>query len=157
MAIVVDEDTYPIVLQGFPAEKGERALHDLFARMSAIAKRSIRQDTVHVIVALGDEHFTAAERKLVADQMTIAPKDEAARVVGAFAVIESGFARGVLTALHWLSPESIPVVGAPTPEAAVEMAAARLRARGVPVGSDTVATVTAAAAKLHAACRAKPA
>jgi hypothetical protein len=157
MAIVVDEDAYPIVLQGFPAQKGERALHDLFARMSAVAKRSIRQETVHVIVAVGNEHFTAAERKLVADQMTIAPKEEAARVVGAFAVIESGFARGVLTALHWLSPDSIPVVAAPSPEAAIEMAVARLRARGVPVGSDTVTAATTAAAKLHASCRANPA
>jgi hypothetical protein len=140
MAIVIDEDAYPFVLQAFAPVKGEPALHELFARMSAIANRAIEQSTVHVVIAVGDERFTAAERKVIAEQMAIAPKLEAARVVGAFAVIESGFARGVLTALRWLSPNSIPVVAA-------------LKEHGVEVPAAIVGNARVAAKKLHAAFR----
>ncbi|HEY1694296.1 MAG TPA: hypothetical protein VGG39_19135 [Polyangiaceae bacterium] len=153
MAIVVDEDAYPFVLQGFAHTKGEPALHELFARMSVIAKRAIGNDTVHVVVAVGDERFTAAERKLLAEQMAIAPKDEVARVVGAFAVIESSFARGVLTALRWLSPDSIPVVTASTPDEAIDLGLARLTAHGVAVPATVSGSARAAAKKLHAALR----
>jgi hypothetical protein len=153
MAIVIDEDAYPFVLQAFAPVKGEPALHELFARMSAIANRAIEQSTVHVVIAVGDERFTAAERKVIAEQMAIAPKLEAARVVGAFAVIESGFARGVLTALRWLSPNSIPVVAASTPDEAIELAVARLKEHGVEVPAAIVGNARVAAKKLHAAFR----
>ncbi|HEY6460876.1 MAG TPA: hypothetical protein VIY73_12020 [Polyangiaceae bacterium] len=153
MGIVVDEDAYPFVIQGFARVKGEAALHELFARMSVIARRAIEQGSLHVVVAVGDERFTAAERKIIGEQMAIAPKDEAARVVGAFAVIESGFARGVLTALRWLSPNSIPVVTASTPDEAIDLGFARLHEHGVAVPATVVESARAAAKKLHAAFR----
>jgi hypothetical protein len=150
VTITLDEDAYPIVLQGFPAgPKGEAALHDLFARMSVLAERAARDGTVHVVVALGDEHFTAAERKVVAQRMEEATPEEAARVVGAFAVIESGFARGVLTALRWLAPHVIAIVAAATPDEAIDLARARLHAVGVDVPLDVIVRARIAARKLH--------
>src|SRR5262249_39297017 len=144
------EDTYPFVLQGFPAgPKTEPAILSLFGRMSEIGERAVRGGTVHVVVAVGDEHFTAAERKLIAECMSKASRAEAERVVGAFAVIESTVARGVLTALRWLAPSVIPVVAARTTDEAIDLATARLRTAGVDVQADTIAQARISARKLH--------
>ena len=152
--IVLDEASYPFLLQGFRAgSKAEHDLRDLFRRMSTIAERAAEQGTVHVVVALGDENFSAAERRVVADCMAKATPEEAARVVGAFAVIESGFARGVLTALRWLAPQVIPVIAASTPDEAIDLAAARLREVGVDVPLTVDAQARAHARALHSRLR----
>ena len=155
MSITLDDSAYPILVQAFPAgPKTEAALRDLFRRMAEVNARALLEHTHHVVVAVGDETFTAAERKLIAECMSQAPPEEAARVVGAFAVIESGFARGVLTALKWLAPKVIPVVAAATPEEAVELARERLEAEGVTVSLETIAIARRVARRLHAAVRA---
>jgi hypothetical protein len=134
MSISVDDGAYPFVLQQFPrGRKPERELYALFARMSEIAKRAAHARTVHVVVAVGDEDFNAAERKIIAACMEAAPPEEVAHVIGAFAVIESPLARGVLTALRWLAPMTLPVVPARTPDEAIDLAAARLRGAEVTV------------------------
>jgi hypothetical protein len=154
MSITLIEETYPFILQGFPAgPKTEPAIRELFGRMSAIAERAVRERTIHVVVALGDEHFTAAERKLIAECMAQASREEAERVVGAFAVIESTVARGVLTALHWLAPGAVPVVAAPTTDEAIHLATARLRTAGVDVHAEIVAQARISARKLHDSVR----
>jgi hypothetical protein len=158
VAITLDDSAYPIILQGFPAgPKTEAALRDLFQRMSVVAARAVRDRTVHVVVAVGDERFTAAERRVVAECMSMATRQEAACVVGAFAVIENGFARGVLTALRWLAPHAIPVVAAATPDEAIDLARARLRDAGVIVSPDVVARAHIVARKLHPAMKHPPA
>jgi hypothetical protein len=150
MSITLIDETYPFILQGFPAgPKTEPALLDLFRRMSEIAKRAVESGTVHVVVAVGDEHFTAAERKVVAECMSQAPREEAERVVGAFAVIENPFARGVLTALRWLAPNVIPVVAASTTDEAIELGKACLQKAGVAVKADVIGLARVSARKLH--------
>jgi hypothetical protein len=150
MGIALVDETYPFILQCFPVgPKTEPALRDLFRRMSEIAQRAVESGTVHVVVALGDEHFTAAERKVIAECMSQAPREEAERVVGAFAVIENPFARGVLTALRWLAPKAIPVVGASTTDEAIELAKACLREAGVEVHADVIGHARVSARKLH--------
>jgi hypothetical protein len=154
VSIAVVEETYPFVLQGFPkGPKTEPALRELFRRMTAIGARAIRDGTVHVVVALGDEHFTAAERRVIADCMAHASKEEAIHVIGAFAVVESGFARGVLTALRWLAPNVIPVVAAATTDEAIDLARARLELAGNAAPPEIVATARVSARKLHESCR----
>ena len=154
MSITLIDETYPFILQGFPAgPKTEPALRDLFRRMSEIAQRAVEGGTVHVVVAVGDEHFTAAERKVVAECMSQAPRQEAERVVGAFAVIENPFARGVLTALRWLAPKAIPVVAAGTPDEAIELARACLQRAGVGVHPDAVDHARIRARRLHDSAR----
>jgi hypothetical protein len=150
MSITLIDETYPFILQGFPlGPKTEPALRELFQRMSEIAQRAVESGTVHVVVALGDEHFTAAERKVIAECMSQAPRVEAERVVGAFAVIENPFARGVLTALRWLAPNVIPVVAAGTTDEAIELAKACLRRAGVDVHADVMGHARVSARKLH--------
>jgi hypothetical protein len=154
MGITLIEETYPFLLQGFPAgPKTEPALRDLFRRMSGIAQRALKNGTVHVVVAMGDENFTAAERKIIAECMAQASREEAGRVVGAFAVIESTFARGVLTALRWLAPKAIPVVAAGTPDEAIELARACLQRAGVGVHPDAVDHARIRARRLHDSAR----
>jgi hypothetical protein len=150
MSIALIDETYPFILQGFPVgPKTEPALLDLFRRMSEIAQRAVENGTVHVVVALGDEHFTAAERKVIAECMSQAPREEADRVVGAFAVIENPFARGVLTALRWLAPNVIPVVATSTTDEAIELAQACLRVAGVDVHANVIGHARVSARKLH--------
>jgi hypothetical protein len=157
MGITLIDETYPFILQGFPTgPKTEPALIDLFRRMSEIAQRAVENGTVHVVVAVGDEHFTAAERKVVAECMSQAPREEAERVVGAFAVIENPFARGVLTALRWLAPNVIPVVAASTTDEAIELAKACLQKAGVDIHPDVVGHARVGARKLHDAVRSGP-
>ena len=158
MSITLIDETYPFILQGFPAgPKTEPAVRDLFRRMSEIGQRAVKGGTVHVVVAVGDEHFTAAERRLVAECMAKASREEAERVVGAFAVIESTFARGVLTALRWLAPNVIPVVAAGTPDEAIALAKACLHQAGVDVLPEVVGLARVSARKLHDSVRGGPA
>jgi hypothetical protein len=154
MCISIDEGAYPFVLQGSPrGRKPPDDLRALFVRMAAIAQRAVREGTFHVVVAVGDEDFNAHERKLMATCMAEAAPELAARVVGAFAVVENAFARGVLTALRWLAPGAIPVVAAATPEEAIELARAQLRANGVNVSDTVTARAIATARKLHSEIR----
>ena len=151
MSILVDADAYPFVLQRFPrGPKGEAALAELFDCMAEIGARALRDDTFHVVIALGDEEFTAPERRSIAMRMRAAPPAQAARVVGAYAVIENAFARGVLTALRWLAPSAIPVVPAATPDAAIDLAEARLRKALVRVAPDVELKARVAARRLYA-------
>jgi hypothetical protein len=151
MAIPLDLDCYPIVLQGFPrGRKSEADLLELFAKMSVVGQRAARNHTVHVVIAVGDDDFNAAERGVIASCMAAAPAEEAACVVGAFAVIENTFARGVLTALKWLAPHSIPVVPAASPDEAISLAAARLVAAGVKLDTAIKDRAHVHARRLHA-------
>jgi hypothetical protein len=153
MSIVLIED-YPFVIQGFPkGPKAETAIRDLFRQMSAIGARATREGTVHVVIAVGDENFSAAERKLIAECMAHASREEAVHVIGAFAVIQSGVARGVLTALRWLAPNVISVIATATPDEAIDLARARLEHAGVEVAPDVVARARADARRLHAEMR----
>jgi hypothetical protein len=154
VSITLDDSAYPFVVQAFPVgPKTEAALRDLFRRMSAFADRAVREHARHVVVAVGDEHFTAAERKVIADCMSQASAEEQARVIGAFAVIESSLARGVLTALRWLAPSVIPVTAAATPHEAIDLARGRLEAAGIHVAPDTVVRARIVARQLHEAVR----
>jgi hypothetical protein len=150
MSIPLDLDCYPLILQGFPrGRKSEDDLIALFDRMRAVGRRAVETGAIHVVVALGDEDFNAAERKLIAARMAQAPADEAACVVGAFAVIENTFARGVLTALKWLAPSVIPIVPASTPDEAIDLAEACLRSNGVVPAPIVVERARIHARKLH--------
>ncbi len=132
MTIPLDLELYPFIIQGFPrGPKAESDLVTLFDQMEVVGRRAVDSGTVHVVIAVGDEGFSAAERKMIAGRMATAPPDIAERVVGAFAVIENAFARGILTALKWLAPNTIPIVPARTPEEAIDLAAECLRAKGV--------------------------
>jgi hypothetical protein len=154
MSILLDLESYPIILQGFPrGPKTEAELGALFDQMALVGRRAVESRAVHVVVALGDESFTAAERRIIANRMSRAPADEAARVVGAFAVIESTLARGVLTALKWLAPRVIPVVAAATPDEAIDLAEACLGANGVIPALAIIERARIRARKLHAQMR----
>ena len=155
MTIPLDLESYPFILQGFPRRrKTKEEIDALFAEMAIVGRRAVETHALHVVVAVGDEDFNAAERRIIADHMAQAPAAEAACVVGAFAVIESTFARGVLTALKWLAPSVIPVVAAPTPETAIHLAEMCLRANGVVPPLAIVERARLHARKLHAKMRA---
>jgi hypothetical protein len=155
MTISLDLDAYPFILQGFPRRrKTKEEIDALFDEMAVVGRRAVESGSRHVVVAVGDEDFNAAERKIIADHMARAPAAEAACVVGAFAVIESTFARGVLTALKWLAPSVIAVVAASTPEAAIHLAEMCLRANGVVPPLAVVERARFHARKLHARMRA---
>jgi hypothetical protein len=154
MPIPLDLAAYPFVLQGFPRGRKPRAeLDALFDQMEAVGHRAVESGAVHVVVAVGDEGFTADERKIIADHMARAPAAEAARVVGAFAVVESALARGVLTALKWLAPKVIPVVAAGTPDEAIDLAERCLREHGVTPAFAVVERARIHARRLHAEMR----
>jgi hypothetical protein len=154
MSITVDDDAYPFLVQAFPrGRKSEASIAGLFARMNAIGERAIRESTRHVVIAVGDEDFTAAERRLVAEHMANADPEVAACIAGAFAVVESTVARGVLTALHWLAPKSIPVVAAATPDEAVGLAERRLIEVGAQPSLAAVARAKLIARRLHGDAR----
>lgn len=157
MSIVLDLDAYPFILQAFPrGRKAESDLRDLFARMEVVGNRAVERNNVHVVIAVGDEGFNAAERKIIAECMAKAPAAIAARVVGAFAVIENTLARGVVTALKWLTPRAMPIVAAATPEEAIEMAAGCLGAHGVLPPLELVERARIRARKLHRGMRSAP-
>jgi hypothetical protein len=150
MSITVEDDAYPFVIQAFHrGRKPEGAIKSLFERMAHIAIRGLRDHTRHVVVAVGDDDFTAAERRLIAKLMQAAPPEEASRVVGAFAVLESAAARGVVTALHWLSPNTVPVVPARTTDHAIDLARASLAGAGFAVSDVIEARARELARALH--------
>jgi hypothetical protein len=157
MAILLDLDSYPFILQGFPrGAKTEAEIGALFDEMAIVGRRAVESGALHVVIALGDENFTAAERRIIAHRMARAPADQAARVVGAFAVIESAIARGVLTALRWLAPRVIPVVAAATPDEAIDLAEKCLDAQGVIPALAIIERARIRARRLHAEMRSAP-
>jgi hypothetical protein len=132
MTILLELDSYPFILQGFPrGRKAEKDLHALFDQMAVVGRRAVERGDLHVVVALGDEDFNAAERKTIATCMADAPPADAACVIGAVAVIESTMARGVVTALKWLTPRALPIIAAATPDEAIDLAEDCLRAKGI--------------------------
>lgn len=157
MSILLDLDSYPFILQGFPrGPKTEAEIAALFDEMAVVGRRAVETGALHVVIALGDESFTAAERRIIANRMARAPADQAARVIGAFAVIESTLARGVLTALRWLAPRVIPVVAAATPDEAVDLAEACLTAHGVMPALAIIERARLRARRLHVEMRGPP-
>lgn len=157
MTISLDLESYPFILQGFPrGPKPETEIHALFDEMEIVGRRAVEGGLVHVVIAVGDEGFSAAERRIIAARMAAAPPAEAARVVGAFAVIESALARGILTALKWLVPSAIPIVAAETTDEAVELAEACLRAHGVVPPLAVVERARIHARRLHVQMRKSP-
>jgi hypothetical protein len=156
LMITVDVDAYPFVLQGFPkGRKEDEEIRALFERMALVAEDAIQNDTRHVVIAVGDDDFTAHERRVIAACMAAAPAAHAARVVGAFAVIESTFARGILTALRWLAPGVIPVVAASAPDEAIDLAERCLIDAGVtgPTGRLPLERAHVHARRLHGEMR----
>jgi hypothetical protein len=157
MTIPLDLESYPFILQGFPrGRKPGIELHALFDQMEIVGRRAVESGALHVVIAVGDEGFNAAERRIIADRMAQAPPAEAACVVGAFAVIESAIARGILTALKWLAPRAIPIFAAKTPDEAIELAEAHLCANGVVPPLCVVERARIHARRLHAKMRSVP-
>ncbi len=77
MGILLDLDSYPFILQGFPrGAKTEAEIAALFDEMAIVGRRAVESGALHVVIALGDENFSAAERRTIANRMSRAPADK---------------------------------------------------------------------------------
>jgi|GEM_PF-1359279 len=127
--VVVDESRHPMVELGFPTgSMTDDDWYDLLDRLDALRSGARRRDEVIAVVVTGTAKMTPGQRKIVAQWMNdSAPDDDVS--VGSFVVL-SAAAKGVLTALTWLSPRlKKAVVPCATREEAVHKAQEALALR----------------------------
>lgn len=137
--ITINTDHYPFVLASYRGDHySEATLGAMFAQMTDIARKSIRDGTFHVAVTLGGANMNAAQRKIVSDLLAAYPAEYMERTTGSFVIVPSAVVRGAMTALRWIAPKLVMVESVATVEEAMRAGTARLRERGIAVDEQTI-------------------
>src|SRR5262245_48233787 len=103
----------------------------MFSAFRDANQRAIKERGRYVLVAITQEAPTAAERRIIVDEANRFATNEYKLVASVVLVIQNSIVRGVVTALGWMIPQIPPLEVAPTSQAAVELAVAQLRKRGI--------------------------
>ncbi len=155
--ITVEARFYPFVLIDFHGQPTATDYGVLFESLAALSRKALRDETRYVSISTAVQSLSASDRKLVASLRAKQAEEVTRPIVGKYALVDNTLARGILTALHWLSPS----LGAPeavgSVEEAMASAAARLREHGIAVDGARVAGAGAwlrAAVKLAGTSRA---
>jgi hypothetical protein len=130
--IAVSADYPPFVLLDIGgAGRTEAGLRGMFAALHEANMRSMRDQTRHVLIVMGESAPTARERQIIAVLSNQVPQAEKACNLVTVAVISSPFLRGALTAIGWLVPGLPPLALVGTTDEAVVAAEAHLRKHGI--------------------------
>jgi hypothetical protein len=100
---------FPVLLSTMQEPLAEAELQAYFTKLAAIADTGLRTGTRHVVIVVNDvTKFTAAARKKVADaQACYLTREQVAATLVAYVPNDSSFARGLVTAMRWISPEIV--------------------------------------------------
>ena len=140
----VDDRSWPFVISVIPPDPTEEFFRPYFAKQMEILER--KQRWVHLVdvrpvIKLPD----AKVRNLIAENTKRMDPLTAKYNVGTALVMKSSLARGVLTAIHWLSPPAYRFATVATPQQGVEFLHECLSRAGLPVppgmGSEMVDVV----------------
>jgi hypothetical protein len=138
--IVVEVHYFPLVLLDLGGvgrtPEDFRAMFDGFRSAN---RRAIAEKTRWVLVATTNVMPTAVERKMIIDESNTFSRDEHRLVETAVLVIPNGFVRGAITLFSWMIQHLCPLAAAATTDAAVEMAAERVRKLGGDYPAERVA------------------
>jgi hypothetical protein len=115
----VEEKAWPFVISVIPPELTEEFFIRYFAKQTAILER--KQGWAHLVdVRLVVKLPDAKVRTLMATNTKRLDAMSAKYNLGTALVLPSSLARGVLTAIHWLSPPTYPFVSVATPQEGVD-------------------------------------
>ncbi len=123
---------YPLVLidMGGGAEHTPEDIHEMFDECRVANRRALAEKNRWVLVATTSKVPTAVERKALVDEANRVTPEEHKLCESAVLVIPNGFVRGIITLFRWTVPKLCPLAAAPTTDAAVRMAADRVRQLG---------------------------
>lgn len=125
-------DHHPFVLldMGGP-DRTEADLKAMFAALHEANVRSMRDQTRHVLIVMGESAPTARERQVIGVLSNQVPQAEKACNLATVAVITSPFVRGAITAIGWLVPGLPPFTLVATTDDAVRAAESHMRKQNV--------------------------
>jgi hypothetical protein len=101
----IDAEQFPLILVRWSGAVSEHELITFFREMDKLADRAAEARRHYAVVSQGEADFTPTQRKRLADWTAGFPEARAQWDLGNFVVLESAAARGVLTAVRWLSPK----------------------------------------------------
>lgn len=101
----IEADKFPLIIVRWAGPVSERELARFFTTMDGLADRAALAGTHYAVISDGEADFTAMQRKQIADWTAGFPEQRARWDLGNFVVLKSAAARGVLTAIRWLSPK----------------------------------------------------
>ncbi len=137
--ILIESSFFPFFLTSFHGVGySDAELGAMFEAIAATAQRAQREHTRYVSIAVGATSMSPAERKTVASLTDAMPRALSDVVLGSYVILESPVARGMLTALCWLSPRIAMVEPASSAEGAMAAATADFDAEGIAVESALV-------------------
>jgi hypothetical protein len=128
----VEDKRWPFVVSVIPPNPDEAFFERYFVKQLEIMAR--KEQWVHLVdVRAVNKLPNARVRTLLARFTKEAAEPSRLYNVGTALVMASTLARGVLTAIHWLSPPAYPFESMATPEAGVEYLRSRLLIANLPV------------------------
>lgn len=101
----IDESRFPLILISWSGQVSDAELASFFRAMDALADRAASARQHYAVVSDGDADFGPVQRKLIADWVAAMPAERARWDLGNFVVVASAWARGILTAVRWLTPK----------------------------------------------------
>ncbi len=129
--ILFDGSYFPVVIQVWSGEISDKDLQDYFTQHDALIRRAVDDRQKYVTVAVGSESLTPAHRRRISAWINDMPHEWHATSLGSFVVIKSAAARGLFTALKWLSPQMRSVTPVADRKEAVERAIQCLQRAGL--------------------------
>jgi hypothetical protein len=130
--VAVEAQYFPLVLLDLGgAGRTSEDFRAMFDGFRAANRRAIAQRGRWVLVATTTAMPTAVERKAIIDEANTFSREEHGLVETAVLAIPNGFVRGVITLFGWTIHHLCPLAAAATTDAAVEIAAERVRKGGV--------------------------
>jgi hypothetical protein len=130
---------FPVLLSTMQEPLADAELQAYFTKVAAIADTGLRTGTRHVVIVLNDvTKFTAAARKQVANaQARYITREQVAATLVAYVPNDSAFARGLVTAMRWISPEIVARIEfVASLDIALRKALSMLAANGTPFTGD---------------------
>jgi hypothetical protein len=138
--VQLEDAHFPLVLLDMgQAERTQVEVRAIFDDFRAIRQRCVAERVRWILIATTEAMPNAVERKILVDESNKLTRPEHELCVGCIAVVPNGFLRGLITVLGWMVPNVSPVAGAPTTDAAIEMAVDRLRDAGIVVPEEQAA------------------
>jgi hypothetical protein len=130
--VAVEAQYFPLVLLDMGGVgRAPDDFREMFEGFRAANRRAIAEKARWVLVATTSAMPTAIERKIIIDEANTFSREEHRLVETAVLVIPNGFVRGAITLFGWTIQHLCPLGAAATTDAAVAMAAERVRKLGI--------------------------
>lgn len=100
----IETELFPLIVVRWHGSVSEPELNRFFSTMDKLVNRAAEAGTPYAVVSDGEANFSPTQRKQVAAWAASFPERCTRWDRGNYVVVRSAAARGILTAVRWLSP-----------------------------------------------------